>query len=606
MSGVQRAHATGASLARAAVLLILLFATTFPVEIRGEGDAPDPLAESAASFCTLFMDGEYERVLAMMSAKMQEAVTPAVAEQIRSSLTGENGALKHFGEVWMEDEVQGHRRYRVPAQFDKGTVDLRVVFDGEGKVAGFFYVPHEERPTERVSEGADTAVPAKGNPAVEGHWEGSIEIPGSPLTVIVDLAFAEGTWSGTFDSPLQGATGIPLEGIQVHGTEVRFSIRGIAGRPTFEGKLEGGEIRGTFSQMGQSFPFKLGRDEVALPARPQEPERPFPYKDDEVAYTNGSIRLAGTLTRPPGEGPFPAVLLISGSGPQNRDEEVFGHKPFLVLSDHLTRAGLAVLRYDDRGVGGSTGDLRTSTSEDFAGDALAGVDFLREQPEIDARRIGLIGHSEGAIVAPLVASRTEDVAFVVMLAGPGVPGDEVLARQMELLLRAGGVSEEKVKSVLGEQRRLLDLVLENAGEEKLLEPYRRLTEIQLASGSADVDPDELNEMALQGVKQVTSPWFRHFLAYDPRPALRQIKTPVLALNGELDLQVDPEQNLSEIRKALEAGGNPDFTVKELPGLNHLLQKTETGSVTEYALIEETVDPSALQTISDWILERFGG
>jgi pimeloyl-ACP methyl ester carboxylesterase len=598
MTGKKRVHAGSTSVAGLSVVLALLLAMAATGSARADEGTADPLAASAEEFCRLFTGGNDDQARERMATKMRETVTPAMADQIRDSLTGPNGALKRLGEAWKEDEIQGYVRYRVPAEFEKAVLDLRVVFDGEGKVAGFFQVPHVDPPGKAQAA-------AGPNPAVEGHWEGAIEIPGQALPVVVDLTFADGAWTGTFDSPLQGATGIPLGRIVVKGDKVGFVIQGIPGSPTFDGKLRDGEIVGTFTQMGQSHPFTLGRDGIALPGRPQEPEPPFPYDAKEVEVQNGEVRLACTLTLPKGDGPFPAVMLITGSGPQDRDEQVFGHKPFLVLADHLTRAGVTVLRCDDRGVGGSVGDVATSTSDDLAGDALAGVAFLRGQAAVDPKRVGLIGHSEGGIVAPLAASRSDKVAFVIMLAGTGVPGDEVLVRQIDLLARAGGAEDETVDAILAEQRRLLDLILEGAEAEQLIASYRKLTTIQLATVSAEPESGELEAAIRDGVRGLTTPWFRHFLAYDPRPALRALKVPVLALNGELDLQVDPAQNLPEIRKALEQGGNPDFTVKELPGLNHLFQKAQSGSVGEYAVIEETLNPAALDAIRDWVLERFG-
>jgi pimeloyl-ACP methyl ester carboxylesterase len=588
----------------AAILVTVLSLWGSVVQVRAEDDSTDKLATNAVEFCRLFMDGEDEKAQALMAEKMRSAVTPELAAQIRASLTGLHGAMQQLGEAWLEDQPQGYKRFRVPAEFEKHTLDLRVVFDDAGKVAGFFQVPHVERPDEAQAERAEPATPAAPNPAVEGHWEGKIETPGPGLPVVVDLTFSDGAWSGSFDSPMQGATGIPLEGILVEGTKIRFSIQGIPGKPTFEGKLEAGVIEGTFTQMGQSFAFSLGREQVALPPRPQEPQPPFPYDTREVEYANGEITIACTLTLPRGEGAHPAVHLITGSGPQDRDEAIFGHKPFLVLSDDLARAGLAVLRCDDRGVGGSGGALSTSTTAELAEDAVAALRFLKAQPGIDPQRIGLVGHSEGGIIAPLIASRSADVAFVVMLAGPGVPGQQILVRQTELLLRAGGVSGEEAAGALAAQHRLLDLVVQGADEQALHEPYRELAALQFSAAGSEIDPAALDQAITAGVAELTTPWFRFFLTHDPRPALRQVKVPVLALNGELDLQVDPGQNLPEITRALEQAGNPDVTVKELPRLNHLFQEARSGAVAEYASIEETINPLALKTIREWIVQRF--
>ncbi|MEE8524437.1 MAG: alpha/beta fold hydrolase, partial [Thermoanaerobaculia bacterium] len=395
---------------------------------------------------------------------------------------------------------------------------------------------------------------------LSGHWEGAIEVPGQPLQVKVDLALEAGEWSGTIDIPAQGVRGLALDGFSVEegeqGVEVRFAIRGVPGNPTFLGKLEDGEIRGIFTQGGARLRFVLGRDAVEAPARPQEPRPPFPYEIEEARYPSGDVQLAGTLTVPPGDGPFPAVLLISGSGAQDRNEEIFGHKPFLVLADHLTRAGIAVLRVDDPGVGGSTAYANPATTADFAGDAEAGLEYLKGHPRVDPGRIGIVGHSEGGAIAPIVASRSEVVAFIVLLAGPGMPGSELLRKQNERIFEASGFDEkrwEKLGSLLDE---LFDALTDEEDSarrrERVLEVVRRQFEVNGIARDQQ-DPAQV-ELAAEGADNA---WMRYFLAYDPRPALRATRVPVLAVNGELDLQVDAEQNLTAIEAALEEAGNDD-------------------------------------------------
>jgi len=316
--------------------------------------------------------------------------------------------------------------------------------------------------------------------------------------------------------------------------------------------------------------------------------------------------LAGTLTTPGGPGPFPAVLLITGSGAQDRDESILGHRPFWVLADHLSRHGIAVLRVDDRGMGGSTGDGQTATSADFARDVLQGIAFLKGKTGIDPKRIGLLGHSEGAVIAPLAASQSSDVAFLVLLAGTGVPGEEIVLRQLELISRANGESEEKIAVAVSRQKRIFDAL-------RTMKPAEAEAEIRkiVTLSLQDMRPEEIRAMGgatlvtENGVQQVTSPWFRFFATFDPRTALRKLKKPpVLALNGEKDLQVAYQQNLPEIEKALREAGNRDVTTKSLPGLNHLFQPAATGSPAEYAQIEMTIAPSVLDLISDWIRTRF--
>lgn len=587
-------------------MLIALLAVSLllgsAVPCGGSESVPDganeALTREAKTFVELFLEGSSGQLHGRMTARMQSGFPPDMAEQIRQDLIDRMGGVESIGEAWMEDVVEDYRRFRVPTEFEKDTIDFRVVFDAEGKVAGFFHVPHVPAPAERA---ADELLQSEPRPEFEGHWEGSIEIPGASLGVLVDLLHKEGHWIGTIDIPAQSAKGLRLSGIQLTEMEVEFVIDGVAGEPTFVGALADGKITGTFTQRGQIFPFHLGRETIVTLTRPQEPNPPYPYREEEVTFGGGEITLAGTLTLPAGDGPCPAVLLISGSGPQNRDEEVFGHKPFLVLSDHLTRAGIAVLRVDDRGVGDSTGDSGHATSEDFAEDALAGVEFMLARPEIDPERIGLIGHSEGGLIAPMVASRSKAVSFLVLLAGPGVPGDEILIRQMELISRAAGMEEERVAGVISAQRKLLDLVKGEPVQEEVEAQIRKLVQAQTGTDST---AEEIQEQAAAQARMVMTPWFRFFLGHDPRQLLERTQVPVLAICGELDLQVDPKQNLPAIREALRRGGNPDYTVIELPGLNHLFQEAETGSPTEYYSIEETVNPAALDAISDWLLERF--
>jgi pimeloyl-ACP methyl ester carboxylesterase len=537
---------------------------------------------------------------------MRAAFSSEVAASVRKQIAADNGAVKRIHRAWLETVIEPYQRFRVPVECETRIVDLQVVLDPSGAVAGLFHTAHVEPPDGPVKAAAPPSDADKElEAAYGGDWSGAIEIPGTPLPVVVHLVRTSGQWGGSFDSPAQGATGIPLGAVRVSGEGIEMMIQGITGSPTFRGKLAGAEIVGTFSQGGQSFPFRLGRGEAAPPARPQEPAGERSYREEEVRYEGAGVRLAGTLTLPGGKGPHPAALLLSGSGPQNRNSELMGHKPFLVLADHLTRAGIAVLRVDDRGVGGSTGDLSRSTAEDLAADALAGVRLLGARPEIAAGRVGLIGHSDGAIVAPLAASRSNAVAFVVLLAGPGVPGREVLVRQMALALRVAGVDEERIERSEAAERKLIDLILDGAERSAIESQLRRLIEAQ-GGGAADAQDEAASAAATRGAEQMTTPWFRSFLAHDPRPALRKLRVPALALIGGLDLQVEPDQNLPEIRKALAEAGNADATVLEVEGLNHLFQTAKTGSVSEYGAIEETIAPKVLDLVTDWILERFAG
>ena len=447
-----------------------------------------------------------------------------------------------------------------------------------------------------------------------GSWRGELEVGGGvTLTLVFNITQDDaGALAGTMDSPDQGAVGIPLTSVSTEGDSVTFSIQAIQG--TYTGSLsEGGDqISGTWSQGPASLPLSLVKGEaLPPPERPQEPKPPYPYSSEEVKFRNtgAGIDLAGTLTIPDGLGPFPGVVLVSGSGPQDRDESLMGHKPFWVLADHLSREGIAVLRFDDRGVGSSGGEFGTATSEDFTTDALAGVKYLEGQDRIATNRVGIVGHSEGGLIAPLAASRSERIAYIVMLAGPGIPGIDILVAQGELINRAAGAPEAVVEMNARVQSTLADIAKEEPDPEKagpLMRSAMREEIALLPPAIMEAIPEsQINDVAINTtVNQFNSPWFRFFLHYDPRPVLEQVSVPVLAIFGEKDLQVPPELNVSEIEAAFERGNNEAVTVQVLPGLNHLFQKAESGAPSEYQQIEETFNQSALELVSSWILKQF--
>lgn len=447
--------------------------------------------------------------------------------------------------------------------------------------------------------------PAAKNAA--GIWQGTIKVGAVELRVVVKINKKDdGSLTGTLDSPDQGAKDLALDSIVLKDDKLTFELK-LAGA-SFEGKLnmDGKEAEGEWKQGGTAFPLVLKRtDKAPTLNRPQEPKPPYPYREEEVSYENtkAKVKFAGTLTLPQGAGPFPAVLLITGSGPQDRDETIFAHKPFKVLADHLTRKGIAVLRVDDRGVGGSTGNVSTSTTADFAEDALAGVAFLKGRKEINPKQIGLLGHSEGGIIAPLAAAQSDDIAFIVLLAGTGLPGEEILYMQGQLILKAEKASDKDLADQKRVQERIFAILKKEKDETAI---KKQLAELEEELGKEV--PDEKDRARMKGaMKQqvgiVLSPWFRYFLTLDPRPALGKVRCPVLAINGELDLQVPPKENLAAIQKALKEAGNTDVTVKEIAGANHLFQMCKTGKVSEYGKIEETMSPAVLELISDWVVKR---
>ena len=457
--------------------------------------------------------------------------------------------------------------------------------------------------------GVGFAAPAFAQSPLVGDWQGTLNV-GVELRLVLHVTGAGNTLGATLDSPDQGAFGIPTAGVEVDGDSVTVPVPAVDGR--YAAVLRGDTLDGTWRQGGRTFPLDLARAEGGIPPprRPQEPHPPFPYASEDVTLASvDGVTLAGTVTVPEGEGPFPAVVLVSGSGPQNRDEMLLGHKPFLVLADYLTRRGVLVLRYDDRGFGESTGDFAAATTDDFAADARAAAEWLAARPDVAA--VGIVGHSEGGLVAPRVAEASDVVDFVVLLAGPAVPGAEILSEQARLIGAAGGMSAAGAAAWSDAYARALALLaaapLDAPVPAETTEAAREVLRAAAAALSdADrallgVTADRLDETLDALFQTVESPWFRHFIVYDPRPALRVLDVPALARYGAKDLQVPPAQNAAPMRAALDASASPRHEVVVLPGLNHLFQTAETGSPEEYAHIEETMSPAALAAVADWIL-----
>lgn len=453
-------------------------------------------------------------------------------------------------------------------------------------------------------------VPGEG---LVGHWQGSLRAtPVIELRLVLEITESpDGGLAGQLVSVDQGNSRIPLTGVSERDGAVRIDAAGIGAN--FEGTLspDGSELSGQWRQGGGERPLEFRRlAEAPSFGRRQDPVPPYPYAARDAMFENASagIMLAGTFTRPEGDGPHPAVVLISGSGPQDRDEALMGHRPFLVLADHLTRRGIAVLRYDDRGVGRSTGDFRAATHDDFVSDALAAVAWLKDRPGIDPARIGLVGHSEGGVAAPLAAvKQPDDIAFMVLMAAPGVPMGELLTRQSTDIARAMGASPELLADSVESQRETLDLLRQDLEPADLETRLLALVQTQLARLTEEQRKAfGFNEAMVDAqVQMVMTPWFRHLLEYDPQTTLGQVTCPVLAINGGRDLQVAAEPNLDGIGAALAAGGNTDVTIRSFPELNHLFQTAVTGSPAEYGSIEETFNPEVLETISGWIRQHTG-
>jgi fermentation-respiration switch protein FrsA (DUF1100 family) len=442
--------------------------------------------------------------------------------------------------------------------------------------------------------------------AFAGIWAGELAVQNLSLRLVFTISLESGRAKASLDSPDQGATGLPVASVSISGAKVDLEMPAFGAR--YEGTLspDGARIEGSWEQGGMKLPLVLAkRDRPIVLDRPQEPRPPFPYTSTEMSIRNekAGITLAGSLLVPEGAGPFPAVVLVSGSGAQNRDEELLGHKPFLVLADHLARRGIASLRYDDRGVEKSEGDFSASTSYDFADDAEAALEALSARSEVAKGRIGIVGHSEGGLIAPIVAARNAKAAFIVLLAGPGLRGDELLLRQGALIARAAGASEEDIADAAGINAVLYAIAAGSADESAA---SAALKDAYLAWMTANARMGAEEKAAARAavdkiVAPLASPWFRTFLGFDPAPYLARVTVPVLALNGSKDLQVPAAENLAAIERAIGERADPRNRYVELPGLNHLFQTATTGSPEEYGKIAETMAPEALGLIGDWII-----
>jgi len=440
---------------------------------------------------------------------------------------------------------------------------------------------------------------------ISGEWNGALKIQGTQLRIVFHFTKIDAGYTATMDSPDQGAKGIPVTKTTFENPTLKLEMSAL--RIEYSGKIDStGNISGTFNQGGMSLPLVLTRKaiEKVEVKRPQNPVKPYPYYSEEVTFLNtkDSIKLAGTLTLPKKEGKFPLVVLITGSGPQNRDEELMGHKPFLVIADYLTRNGIGVLRYDDRGCYESKGNFTKATTNDFATDVNAAVDYLKGRKDIDPNKIGLIGHSEGGIIAPIVATANKNVSYIILMAGTAIPGSELLLRQQDLIGRASGMKDDELKTTAELNTQVFKLIDEYKNQDTLklkitdylLAEAKQHPELKLPEGKS------INEAITMQLSQLMSPWMLNFIRYNPAITLEKVKCPVLAINGDKDLQVPANVNLPAIEKALKKGGNKKGTIKELPGLNHLFQECKTGLPAEYGEIEQTISPVVLETMANWI------
>ena len=449
------------------------------------------------------------------------------------------------------------------------------------------------------------AISAVFSQEVRGTWNGILKVQGMQLGLVFHINKTDNGFSSTMDSPDQKAFGIPVTKTNFENSKLTIAIANAG--IEYEGVIgTDGIIIGTFKQSGQSFPMNLSKEKVEkeIIKRPQEPQKPYSYYTEEVIFANklAKINLAGTLSLPAKEGVFPAVILITGSGAQNRDEELLGHKPFLVIADYLTKNGIAVLRFDDRGIAMSKGEFTLATTLDFATDVEAALQYLQKRKEIDQKKIGLIGHSEGGIIAPMVANKSKNISFIILLAGTGIPGDELLLLQQELIGRASGISEDDLKKSKITNTEVFEIVKNATNSDQMKKDITNYITKSIKSDPESKIPDGISESEFinMQVSQITNPWMQFFIKYNPALALEKVNCPVLALNGDKDLQVPSKVNLEAINKTLIKGGNKKVTIKELPNLNHLFQECKTGLPEEYSEIEQTISPLALTEILNWI------
>ncbi len=438
---------------------------------------------------------------------------------------------------------------------------------------------------------------------ISGAWHGKLSLPTGSLTIVFHISQTEqDVYVTTLDSPDQGANGIKTQTTSFNDSTLIIQIPVI--HASYKGKLNSDNtINGTFTQ-GMPLPLNLKKGEASRPKRPQEPQPPFPYRSEEVTVRNerDEINLAGTLTLPEKGTKFPAVVMVTGSGAQNRDEEIMGHKPFFVIADYLTRNGIAVLRCDDRGTAASQGTHATATNEDFATDTEAMVNYLRSRKEINAKKIGIIGHSAGGIIAFIVAKKDPSIAFVVSLAGAGVRGDSLMLKQVELISKSQGMPDavwQGMKPSIRNRYAILQQT-DKTPEELQKELYADVTKTMSPEQLKDLNT--IQQLSAQ-ISSMTSPWYLHFMRYDPAQDLKKLKCPVLALNGEKDIQVDAAMNLTAIQERVTGNGNKNVTVKAYPNLNHLFQTCEKGTLAEYGQLEETINPEVLKDIIEWIRKQ---
>ena len=435
---------------------------------------------------------------------------------------------------------------------------------------------------------------------ITGAWYGNLDIQGQKLPLVIHIDKESATYKSTFDSPMQGAKGIPVQTTTFVNNELVLDASNMG--IIYKGNLNGEIIDGQFSQNGMKMPLTFSRNNTATAMnRPQEPKPPFAYDTNDISFKNeneGNL-LAGTIASPKNfNKKNPILVMITGSGAQDRNEELFEHKPFLVISDDLAKKGIATLRLDDRGVGESEKGNENATTADFATDINSAVNYLAKE---GYENIGLIGHSEGGLIAPMVADANKKVKFMVLLAGPGILIEDLMIQQITDLAKTSGSDEKSVAEKVASSRKIFTYVKEYKGKD-LRNDLKQMVIADLKKlPPTEMPPEQIEAVAEQQTKRVSEKWFQYFLKFNPDIYLSKVKIPVLAINGSLDMQVSAKENLAGIKKSFTKAANKNFEIVEMNGLNHLLQTANTGSPAEYAEIEETISPKVLDKISSWIL-----
>ncbi len=580
----------------AACMALGCLVVLFPVVSAAQAAPQSPVAQSTSErtdvdlwYGTLDADARLFRFVLELHSDSEKKWTGTLIS------LDEGRAKLPLDELILNDNVLSFEIKASAARFESRREGDSKTVDGNWKQGGASLALNFERVDEVPQE------------KLRALWTGQLNAVVQKLDVAIrELESGE----VLFDSISQRAGGF-VASKTVNGDEVVFEIPALKAKFTGKQNADGSEIVGTWRQGIVPLSLTLSKSEakeleVAPVKRPQTPQPPFPYRIEEVEVQNlwrQEVKLSGTLTLPHEVERAPVVVLISGSGPQDRDETIVGHQPFWVIADHLARNGIAVLRFDDRGVGKSTGDHATATSADFASDAESIVKFLQVHDRIDAKRIGVCGHSEGGIIAPMVAAKVPEIAFVILLAGPGVNGEQILSSQSRLILAASGVAEAEIERQGKTQRIIMDLAKEfqDISADELARKARAAIEPFLTE--EERNSDQADAAVTQAAAQLTTPWFKFFLAYEPATHLKKLTCPTLVLNGEKDLQVDPKLNLPAIEAALTEAKLKEYKIVEFPKLNHLFQSCKTGNLTEYAEIEETINPKVLETMTIWIQSR---